>query len=111
MNLESVSIVSNGSKLKRRWFEKYGKYLDILAISCDSFDEETNKKIGRGKGEHISDVRRMIRLIEDQLVNLTTLSQVHQARECCEEFNIKFKVKNNPWPRPSPPTLTFPKKS
>ena len=54
--MESVSIVSNGSKITASWFEKYGKYLDILAISCDSFDEETNKKIGRGNGKHLQKV-------------------------------------------------------
>lgn len=27
-----------------------GEYLDILAISCDSFDEYTNQTIGRAKG-------------------------------------------------------------
>ena len=31
----------------QKWFEDYGQYLDILAVSCDSFDEEVNKKIGR----------------------------------------------------------------
>jgi sulfatase maturation enzyme AslB (radical SAM superfamily) len=49
LNLESVSIVSNGSKIKKRFFVEYGKFVDILAISVDSFDEETNIKIGRGK--------------------------------------------------------------
>lgn len=49
LGLESVSIVSNGSLIKRTFFSGYGKYLDILAISVDSFDEDTNVKIGRGK--------------------------------------------------------------
>lgn len=49
LKLESVSIVSNGSLIKERFFKLYGQYLDILAISVDSFDEETNIKIGRGK--------------------------------------------------------------
>ena len=56
LKLESVSIVSNGSLIKENWFEKYGQYLDILAISCDSFNEETNKLIGRGNGKHIEKV-------------------------------------------------------
>jgi len=49
LQLESVSIVSNGSKIRKDFFTIYGEYLDILAISVDSFDEETNIKIGRGK--------------------------------------------------------------
>lgn len=49
LNLESVSIVSNGSKIRETFFKKYFLYVDIIAISVDSFDEETNVRIGRGK--------------------------------------------------------------
>jgi radical S-adenosyl methionine domain-containing protein 2 len=47
LNLESCSVVTNGSKVTERWLDTYGKYLDIMAISCDSFDPETNVLIGR----------------------------------------------------------------
>ena len=56
LNLESVSVVTNGSKVTKRWLAKYGEYLDIIAISCDSFDETTNVKIGRGTGNHLKTV-------------------------------------------------------
>jgi hypothetical protein len=45
--LESVSIVNNGSKVTEKWMSEYAYYLDIMAVSCDSFDGETNKRIGR----------------------------------------------------------------
>ena len=32
--LESVSVVSNGSRVGQVWFERFGRYVDILAISC-----------------------------------------------------------------------------
>lgn len=48
LNLESVSIVTNGSKVKESFFKNYGLFVDIIAVSVDSFDEETNIKIGRG---------------------------------------------------------------
>lgn len=48
LKLESVSIVTNGSKVRKQFFRKYGQYVDILAVSVDSFDEEINVKIGRG---------------------------------------------------------------
>ncbi|CAG8443387.1 11452_t:CDS:1 [Ambispora leptoticha] len=70
--LESVSIVSNGSAIKKRFLERHKDNLDILAISCDSFNEETNIKIGRGKGRHVEQLRQV-------------------AGWCCE-FNIKFKL-------------------
>jgi len=72
LDLESVSIVTNGSKIKETWFKKYGKYVDIMAVSCDSFDEETNIKIGRGKGNHIKSVR--------------------DVRKWCQHYNVKFKI-------------------
>jgi MoaA/NifB/PqqE/SkfB family radical SAM enzyme len=49
-----------------------GKYIDILAVSCDSFDEEVNVKIDREKGTHIQ--------------NLVPLSKI------CLKESIKFKL-------------------
>jgi radical S-adenosyl methionine domain-containing protein 2 len=75
--MESVSIVSNGSFLKqsRRWFEQYGKYIDILAISCDSADEATNKLIGRASGGRGKQ-----------------LEYLREAKELCLRHDIKFKI-------------------
>lgn len=42
-----VAIVSNGSLIKKRWMEKHAKNLDVLTISCDSFDGSTLMEIGR----------------------------------------------------------------
>ena len=69
-----VSIVSNGSLIKKEWFNKYGKYLDVIAISCDSFNPDTLKKIGRyqNRKDHIWQLRNI--------------------REWCYEYNIKFKI-------------------
>ncbi|CAN8104684.1 unnamed protein product [Discula destructiva] len=59
LGLESISIVSNGSKIRENWLVKFGKYLDILAISCDSFNEESNIKIGRGNGNNVAELRNI----------------------------------------------------
>jgi radical S-adenosyl methionine domain-containing protein 2 len=69
---ESVSIISNGSKVQEQWFKEYGKYLDILGISCDSVDEEINVRIGRGKGNHLQFVRN--------------------AAKWCNQYEVKFKL-------------------
>ncbi len=61
LHLESVSIVSNGSQITKDWLDTYGRYVDILAVSCDSFNEETNKKIGRGRGKHVTSVQQVAR--------------------------------------------------
>lgn len=56
LKLESVSLVTNGSKVTEKWLAKFGEYLDIMAVSCDSFDEATNTKVGRGVGNHLKTV-------------------------------------------------------
>lgn len=45
LKLPSVTVVTNGSMVRERWFVNYGEYLDIMAVSCDSFNEDTNKVI------------------------------------------------------------------
>lgn len=72
LGLESVSIVSNGSLIREDWIKKHARNLDILAISCDSFDEETNTKIGRGTGEHIA--------------------QLHRIAGWCKTYGVLFKL-------------------
>lgn len=78
LRVESVSIVSNGSKLTDKWFSQYGQYVDILAVSCDSFDPEVNQKIGRtskldaAENNHIENVLK--------------------AAELCRTYDIKFKL-------------------
>lgn len=70
--IESVSIVSNGSKVTEGFLERYGRNIDILAISCDSFNEQTNSKIGRGTGSNVR--------------------QLHRVKAWCDKYGIKFKL-------------------
>lgn len=72
LELESVSIVSNGSLIRKSWLEKHAKDVDILAVSCDSFDEQTNVKIGRGSGDNVA--------------------QLFRLRGWCAEHGIMFKL-------------------
>lgn len=72
LKLEFVSIISNGTKITKNWLEQHGQYVDVLDVSCDSFDEATNIKIRRGTGEHVK-----------------TLFLI---RKWCRELEIKFKL-------------------
>ncbi|KAJ8353134.1 hypothetical protein SKAU_G00207010 [Synaphobranchus kaupii] len=74
LQLPSVSIVSNGSLIRESWFQKYGEYLDILAISCDSFDEDTNKLIGRTQGRK------------------SHLDNLYRVQSWCKEYKVAFKI-------------------
>ena len=72
LRLESVSIVTNGSLVKENFFDSYGRFIDIMAVSCDSFDETTNVKIGRGTGNHLQHLQRLSVL--------------------CRQYGVKFKI-------------------
>ena len=73
IKIEKISVITNGSLVKKNFFEKYGKYIDVFGVSCDSFDKETNIKIGRGKkGENVQ--------------------KLFEIRELCKQYGIKFKL-------------------
>lgn len=74
LSLPSVTIVSNGSLVTEKWFDKYGEFLDILAISCDSFNTTTNKLIGRqqGKANH--------------------LESLYRVQALCQQYKVAFKL-------------------
>ncbi|KAL0261709.1 hypothetical protein SLS55_003139 [Diplodia seriata] len=73
LRIESVSIVSNGSKIREKWMQENSQWLDILAVSCDSFDAATNKKIGRG-----DDGGNVVRLF--------------RIADWCRRYGVKFKL-------------------
>lgn len=73
-----VSIVSNGSLISRDWMEKYASYVDVMAVSCDSFDPATLKAIGRGLPRDKTG--------EDHL------KQLKQICSWCNDFDVGFKI-------------------
>lgn len=77
LQIESVSIVSNGSMITDDWFRKYARYLDILAISCDSFEHETNLRTGRHERRQDPRPQRAV---------LETIERL------CREHDVKFKI-------------------
>lgn len=74
--LESVSIVSNGSLIDKHWMSKFGPFLDILAISCDSFNPDVLRAIGRCTKEGDTD----------------HIEQTKRVRDWCELYNVVFKM-------------------
>jgi radical S-adenosyl methionine domain-containing protein 2 len=70
---KSVSIISNARYVKEEWIAKHAAYLDILGVSCDSADDATNDKIGRGKdSRHTEHIKR--------------------AAALCHKYKIMFKL-------------------
>lgn len=76
LGLESVSIVTNGSKVTEDFFRKHGQYVDILAVSCDSFDSATNVAIGRTDNGKDFD-------------NIQTLTKI---ADLCKTYGVMFKL-------------------
>ncbi|KAI1750652.1 hypothetical protein F4782DRAFT_548592 [Xylaria castorea] len=72
LGLESVSIITNGTKVTKKWLEENGQFIDVMGVSCDSFNEETNIAIGRGTGNNVE--------------------QLFKIRDWCRELGIKFKL-------------------
>lgn len=78
LGVESVSIVSNGTKVTEGWLREFGEYVDILAISVDSTVPETNGKIGRkdrGSG-----------------VPFDNVGKLFEVKELCDQYEILFKL-------------------
>ncbi|XP_022108160.1 radical S-adenosyl methionine domain-containing protein 2-like [Acanthaster planci] len=74
LQLPSVTIVSNGSLIDEKWFKNYGEHLDILAISCDSFNPEVNERIGRQQGQK------------------NHLDSLQRVRDLCSTYKVAFKI-------------------
>ncbi|KAI1159396.1 hypothetical protein F5B18DRAFT_637245 [Nemania serpens] len=72
LGLESVSIITNGTKVTKKWLEENSQWIDVLGVSCDSFNEQTNIAIGRGTGNNVR-----------KLFNI---------RDWCQKLGIKFKL-------------------
>lgn len=58
-----VSIITNGKFLTYTFLDKYGEYIDIIGISCDSNCNLTMKKIGRGENDGFDVVRKAFKAI------------------------------------------------
>ena len=72
LGLESCSVVNNGSKVTEKWLDTYGKYLDFMAISIDSFDPDTNIRLGRSDKGSTDHIRKVFEVAEWCVFNLTS---------------------------------------
>ncbi len=75
---DSVSIISNGSKVKRSWFERYHQGLDILGVSCDT----TNAMINYEHGRCVAGSNKP----KDET------NSIKKCAELAHEYGIMFKV-------------------
>jgi radical S-adenosyl methionine domain-containing protein 2 len=79
-----VSIVTNGSLLNENNLREMSEYVDWVGISVDSADEEIEKQLGRGYGNHVEHVRRMCRLVHENGMGLkinTTVTRLNYSED------------------------------
>ncbi|XP_075413266.1 S-adenosylmethionine-dependent nucleotide dehydratase RSAD2 isoform X2 [Tenrec ecaudatus] len=75
--------------------EYLGDYLDILAISCDSFNEQVNVLIGRGQGKknHVETLQRLRRWCRDYRVAFKINSVINRFN-VDEDMNEQIRALN-----------------
>ncbi len=59
----TVSIVTNAALLNENNLREMSEYVDWVGISVDSADEEIEKQLGRGNGNHVGHVRMVCELV------------------------------------------------
>ena len=84
----TVSIISNGSLIDATWMREYGKYVDVLGLSVDSFDDATNAAIGRG--ETLSSTTSVS--VPPRQKQNRHVDRVLRVRELCAQHDIVFKL-------------------
>ncbi|KAF8651912.1 hypothetical protein AX16_004557 [Volvariella volvacea WC 439] len=85
LGLESTGIICNGSKVTLGWLEKYGEYLDIMGVSCESFDDETNELIGRREEGRATGASTGGKRVMHK-------NKVFQIADWCRDRGIMFKL-------------------
>lgn len=55
----TTMVISNGSLIRRDFLEGIVSYLDWLGLSIDSPEEETEKLLGRGFGNHVAKIKKI----------------------------------------------------
>mmetsp|Transcript_23236 Transcript_23236/g.65240 ORF Transcript_23236/g.65240 Transcript_23236/m.65240 type:complete len:625 (+) Transcript_23236:81-1955(+) len=74
----AVTLISNGSLIKRTWLQRYGQYVDVLGLSVDSFVERTNQLIGRGTGKHLPHIARVAAWAQEEGIRLKVNTVVNK---------------------------------
>ena len=60
-----VSIITNAARMTQSWILQNCLYIDQVGISCDSLDDNVQKKIGRGFGDHVAITKRALKRIRN----------------------------------------------
>ena len=59
----TTMLITNGSLLTENFIDNYSSYIDWIALSVDSSNEETQYKLGRGTGNNIQKIKEIVKVI------------------------------------------------
>lgn len=68
----TTMVISNGSLIKKEQLKRIAPYLDWLGLSIDSPDEETERLLGRGFGNHVAKVKKVAEWTHENGIYLKT---------------------------------------
>jgi radical S-adenosyl methionine domain-containing protein 2 len=89
----TTSVVTNGSRIDMDWIKRVAPYLDILALSVDSVNDETNISSGRAqmnvtlKNEQIEEIATACKIFGVHLKVNTVVSKYNQHETLSEFIN------------------------
>ena len=90
LDIESVTVVTNGSRTTETWMAEYGYYLDIMAVSVDSFVPEVSSRYLHNVSTISTEVNTAIgRRAGPGSDHLASLGRV---RGWCRQYGVLFKV-------------------
>jgi len=76
----TVSIVTNASLLDENRIREISSYVDWIGVSVDSADEDIEKELGRGDGNHVAHIRNVCEMIRRMGIKLkinTTVTKMN----------------------------------
>ncbi len=80
----TVSIVTNATLLNEHKLKEMSRYVDWVGISIDSSDEEIQKQLGRGDGNHVEHVRKVSEFVRKYGMKLkinTTVTKLNYSED------------------------------
>lgn len=90
-----TSVISNGSLITKDNLSEMSEYLDWLTLSVDSNNEKTERKLGRGFGDHVKQIRKVASWANDLGIKLKLNTVVTKLNidENLSDFYLSLKPK------------------
>ncbi len=97
----TTSIVTNGSRITPEWLDDLAGSLDIIALSIDSVDRDTQRRIGRverGKDPiHAQHYRKLGEMIRERGIRLKVNTVVNRANHTEDFRSFILEMKPERW--------------